>query len=108
MYPPVFKYIDSEDDMEKNDIYQIIIEDMSEDGSGIGHIDGMAVFVKDTVVGDTADIRIVKVKKSYAYGRLENPDATLSELGAMMDPPVGKSGINHRLAKLSEIARKKM
>lgn len=71
MYPPVFKYIDSEDDMEKNDIYQITIEDMSEDGSGIGHIDGMAVFVKDTVVGDTADIRIVKVKKSYAYGRLE-------------------------------------
>ena len=43
-----------------------------------------------------------------AYGRLENPDATLAELGAMMDPPVGKSGINHRLAKLSEIARGKM
>ncbi|MCR4791605.1 MAG: DNA-binding protein WhiA [Lachnospiraceae bacterium] len=46
--------------------------------------------------------------REAAYGRLENPDATLSELGAMMDPPVGKSGINHRLAKLSEIARKKM
>ena len=43
-----------------------------------------------------------------AYGRLEHPDATLAELGAMMDPPVGKSGINHRLAKLSEIAQKKM
>ena len=58
--------------MDKNDIYKVIIEDMSEDGSGIGHIDGMAVFVKDTVVGDVADIRIVKVKKSYCYGRLEN------------------------------------
>lgn len=45
--------------------------------------------------------------REAAYGRLEYPDATLVELGAMMDPPVGKSGINHRLAKLSEIARSK-
>ena len=45
--------------------------------------------------------------REAAYGRLEHPDATLSELGAMMDPPVGKSGINHRLAKLSEIAGKR-
>ena len=57
--------------MEKNEIYEVKIEDMSEDGSGIGHIDGMAVFVKDTAIGDTASIRIVKVKKSYCFGRLE-------------------------------------
>ncbi len=36
--------------------------------------------------------------------RLEQPDATLSELAQMMDPPIGKSGINHRLRRLSEIA----
>ncbi len=42
--------------------------------------------------------------REAAYGRLENPDVTLSELGAMMDPPVGKSGINHRLARLSKLA----
>lgn len=57
--------------MEKNEIYRVIIEDMSEEGLGIGHAEGMVVFVKDTVVGDTADIRIVKVKKSYAFGRVE-------------------------------------
>ena len=57
--------------MDKNDIYKVTIEDMSEEGSGIGHIDGMAVFVKDTVVGDVAEVRIVKVKKNYCYGRLE-------------------------------------
>jgi 23S rRNA (uracil1939-C5)-methyltransferase len=56
--------------MEKNDIFAIKIEDMSDDGMGIGHIDGMAVFVKDTAPGDEAEIKIVKVKKSYAFGRL--------------------------------------
>ncbi|MBO6165698.1 MAG: 23S rRNA (uracil(1939)-C(5))-methyltransferase RlmD [Eubacterium sp.] len=56
--------------MQKNDIYEIEIEDMSDDGAGIGHVDGMAVFVKDTAPGDTAEIKIIKVKKSYAFGRL--------------------------------------
>ena len=45
--------------------------------------------------------------REAAYGRLEHPDATLQELGEMMDPPVGKSGINHRLARLSKIAQEK-
>lgn len=38
--------------------------------------------------------------------RLEHPDATLKELGEMLVPPVGKSGINHRLRKISEYAEK--
>lgn len=36
--------------------------------------------------------------------RLANPDMPLKELGQMLDPPVGKSGVNHRLRKLSAIA----
>lgn len=39
-----------------------------------------------------------------ALARLENPDATLEELGDAMSPPVGKSGINHRLRKIKAIA----
>ena len=39
-----------------------------------------------------------------AKKRLEYPEATLKELGEMMDPPLGKSGVNHRLKKLSEMA----
>ena len=35
---------------------------------------------------------------------LEFPDAALKELGRYLEPPVGKSGVNHRLRKLSEIA----
>jgi DNA-binding protein WhiA len=38
--------------------------------------------------------------------RLENPDATLSELGTLMKTPIGKSGVNHRLRKLSKLADK--
>lgn len=42
--------------------------------------------------------------RQMAEVRLEHPDATLSELGRFLDPPVGKSGVNHRLRKLSELA----
>lgn len=42
--------------------------------------------------------------EEIALKRLEQPEATLKELGAMLNPPVGKSGVNHRLRKLSLIA----
>ncbi|WP_024866288.1 DNA-binding protein WhiA [Butyrivibrio sp. FCS014] len=42
--------------------------------------------------------------RDMAEVRLEHPDATLLELGKYLDPPVGKSGVNHRLRKLSELA----
>lgn len=44
--------------------------------------------------------------KQMAEVRLEYPEASLKELGEYLDPPVGKSGVNHRLKKLSEIANK--
>lgn len=42
--------------------------------------------------------------RAVALLRLENPDAPLKELGTLLDPPVGKSGVNHRFRKISEIA----
>ena len=39
-----------------------------------------------------------------AQARLDHPDASLKELGTYLDPPVGKSGVNHRLRKLAGIA----
>ena len=42
--------------------------------------------------------------KEIASLRLENPDTPLSELGLMCDPPIGKSGVNKRLKRLSELA----
>ncbi|MDE6016099.1 MAG: DNA-binding protein WhiA [Acetatifactor sp.] len=44
--------------------------------------------------------------REMAEVRLEYPDASLKELGEYLDPPVGKSGVNHRLRKLSEFAEK--
>ncbi len=44
--------------------------------------------------------------RQMAEVRLENPDAPLKELGEYLEPPVGKSGVNHRLRKLSEFAEK--
>ncbi len=44
--------------------------------------------------------------RQMAEVRLEHPESSLQELGAYLNPPVGKSGVNHRLRKLSELAEK--
>lgn len=44
--------------------------------------------------------------RQMAQVRLEHPESSLQELGAYLNPPVGKSGVNHRLRKLSELAEK--
>ena len=56
--------------MNKNDIFTTEIIDMTEDGEGIGKIDGFTVFVKDAVIGDVIEGKLIKVKKNYGYGRL--------------------------------------
>lgn len=55
--------------VEKNKTYPLIIEDVSSDGNGIGHIDGFTVFVAGTVTGDEIECLIVKVRSHFAYGK---------------------------------------
>ena len=43
--------------------------------------------------------------KEIASLRVENPDATLTELGQMLQNPIGKSGVNHRLNQLIELSK---
>ncbi len=67
--------------MQKNDEIEIEITDMTDEGSGIGRFDGMAVFVPCTAVGDRARVLVLKVKKTYAFGKLleiitPSPDRT--------------------------------
>lgn len=67
--------------MKKNDLLQIKIEAMGNAGEGIGKIDGYPLFVKDALPGDLAEVRVTKVKKTYAFARLErvleaSPDRT--------------------------------
>ncbi len=62
----------------KNDIITLEITALTNEGSGVGHYKedssdgrGMAVFVPMTAVGDVISCRVVKVLRSYAYGRVE-------------------------------------
>ena len=48
--------------------------------------------------------RLPKNLREIAELRLNYPDESLKELGEMLEPPVGKSGINHRLRKIEKIA----
>ncbi|MBE6770175.1 MAG: 23S rRNA (uracil(1939)-C(5))-methyltransferase RlmD [Ruminococcaceae bacterium] len=56
--------------LQKNDEIILEITDVTAEGSGVGRYEGMAVFVPLTAVGDKAKVLILKVKKSYAYGKL--------------------------------------
>ena len=56
--------------MQKNDIVEVTIEDMGMDGEGIGKADGYTLFIKDAVIGDVVEAKIMKAKKNYGYARL--------------------------------------
>ena len=55
----------------KNKVYRCRISDYTADGTGFAKIEGRAVFVPRTAVGDCCDVRIVKVTKNVAFGRVE-------------------------------------
>ena len=57
--------------MKKNDICTAEITDLTNIGSGVCRIDGRVVFVPFTAIGDLCKIKILKVKDSYAYGKIE-------------------------------------
>lgn len=68
----------------------------------------------NAAVNQVNDIKLIQKLKKFdelpeylkeiALVRLENPDASLKTLGEMLEKPIGKSGVNHRLLKIHEIA----
>lgn len=56
--------------MKKNDTAIVKIEDIGVDGEGIGKKDGYTLFVKDAIIGDTVEVKVMKAKKNYGYARL--------------------------------------
>lgn len=56
---------------QKNDLITLEITDLTEEGQGVGKKDGLVFFVKDSVMGDLVEARILKVKKNYAYAKVE-------------------------------------
>ena len=59
------------EDLKKNDIYTVTIEDYSSDASGICRINGRVVFVPKAIPGEEWEIKIVKVRHDCAYARGE-------------------------------------
>lgn len=56
--------------MKKNDIVTVMIEDISSEGLGVGRSNGLTLFVKDTIIGDVAEVKVMKMKKTYGFARL--------------------------------------
>lgn len=55
----------------KDDKVTFVIEDIGTGGEGIGKVDGYTLFVKDAIIGDKIEAKIIKAKKNYGYARLE-------------------------------------
>lgn len=58
--------------MQKNDIVKVRIEDVGVGGEGIGKVEGYTLFIKDAIIGDVVEAKIMKAKKNYGYARLMN------------------------------------
>ena len=76
---------------QKNDLVTVRIEDMGQNGEGIGKADGYTLFVKDTVIGDVIRAKVIKAKKNYRIRPADgDPDAVGKPRGAPLPdrPPV--------------------
>ena len=82
----------------KNQIITLEIKSISNDGNGVAHKDGQAVFVPMTAPGDIAEVRIVKPMKSYAFGRVERllaPGPDRIRQDCPVAGPCGGCGLRH-------------
>ena len=78
--------------MNKNDIYTAEITDLTNIGSGVCRIEGRVVFVPLTAIGDKCSVKILKVKDSYAYGKIEEILTPSSDRIPSDCPAFGKCG----------------
>lgn len=94
--------------MKKNDIINLEITALTGEGSGIGRAGGMAVFVPFTAVGDVISCRILKVLKSYAYGKLEQIITPSPDRAENDCPAFGKCGgcVYRHISYSAELAAK--
>ena len=56
--------------LKKNDKLSLKIDDLNHLGFGVGHHEGLAIFVADTVMGDECEVQMIKVNKTYGVARL--------------------------------------
>ncbi|GGE35502.1 23S rRNA (uracil-5-)-methyltransferase RumA [Pullulanibacillus camelliae] len=70
--------------VQKNDTVEVTFSDLSHDGSGVGKVNGYTLFVPDALPGETAEVRVIKVKKAYGFGKKLK---ILKESPERVDPP---------------------
>lgn len=56
--------------IQKNDVIDVKFEDLTHDGAGVAKVDGFPIFVANGLPGEEAQIKVIKVKKGYGYGRI--------------------------------------
>ena len=78
--------------MQKNELYPVICEDITNQGYGIVHIDAMTVFVFGLLPGEKAKIRILKVLSRYAFGKIEERYTSSAHRQEPVCPAFGKCG----------------
>ena len=86
------KLRNKEHSLQKNDLITLEITDLTEEGQGVGKKDGLVFFVKDSVMGDKVEARILKGKKNYAYAKVENLLEASPHRIAPLCPVAGKCG----------------
>ena len=63
--------IESASEWRQGELVEVTITDLSDSGDGVGRFGQRVVFVPDTVTGDRAQVRLVRVKPQYAHGKLQ-------------------------------------
>ena len=86
------KLRNKEQSLQKNDLITLEITDLTEECQGVGKKDGLIFFVKDSVMGDVVEARILKVKKNYAYAKVEELLKPSPYRIAPLCPVAGKCG----------------
>ncbi|MEW4286648.1 23S rRNA (uracil(1939)-C(5))-methyltransferase RlmD [Priestia koreensis] len=56
--------------IQKNDMIDARFEDLTHDGSGVAKVDGFPIFVPNALPGEEGQVKVTKIKKGYAFGRL--------------------------------------
>lgn len=62
--------MDDRVELRKNNIIEVIIEDMGTQGEGIGKYNGYPLFIKDVIIGEKVSVLVLKTKKNYGYAKL--------------------------------------
>lgn len=93
---------------QKNECYEMEITGLTVEGNGVGRVDGMAVFVPHTAIGDRCLVRLVKLHPHYAYGKLEqvlSPSADRVAPDCQVSVPCGGCCFRH-ISYRAELAAK--